>query len=194
MGHTIRAPSPGWGRREGGMPSQLVVCSESAQLTSSHSAPWHRAAARVRAGHPSNGPARPSPPLPRQCPARRRGRWRRRRSTPQLSVCCGAHQRPAGSTARSAATRSTTCAWRALRPAGRRASRTSCWPMPRWAGLRGRAWVGGTPGGQGGAQNLCSSCPLAASLSLATPLTTSSLPCRLLPRSVGDGRHGRICK
>lgn len=30
--------------------------------------------------------------------------------------------------------------------------------------------------------------------SLWPPLTASSLPCRLLPRSVGDGRHSRICK
>eukprot|EP00072_Mus_musculus_P047799 XP_006523946.1 PREDICTED: receptor-type tyrosine-protein phosphatase S isoform X11 [Mus musculus] len=67
----------------------------------------------------------------RTCPARPRGRWRRRRSTPQPSECCGARPRPAGSTGRSAATRSTMCAWRVPRPAGHRASRTSCWRMPR---------------------------------------------------------------
>lgn len=96
---------------------------------------------------PGTGPGAlvtaPLPPPARQCPARPRGRWRRRRSTPQPSECCGARPRPAGSTGRSAATRSTMCAWRAPRPAGHRASRTSCWQMPRWAGA---AWVAGAPG------------------------------------------------
>lgn len=128
---------PGCGRCAGGIPSSPVGSAQSARLTGSHSSPWHRAVALPGAGLGTSVTAPPAPlPSSRQCPARRHGRWRRRRSTPRPFACCGARPRPAASTARSAATRSTTCAWRAQRPEGRRASRTSCWPMPRWAGLR----------------------------------------------------------
>lgn len=111
-------------------------------------------------------PSVPASPSHRQCPARRRGRWRRRRSTPRPSACCGGPPRRAGSMARSAATRSTTCAWRAPRPRGRRASRTSCWLTPRWVAL----W--GAGGGLGGG---CAP-PRAPALSLLPSLATRSSP------------------
>lgn len=124
---------------------------------------------RGRAWRPGNSPA--APPPARQCPARPRGRWRRRRSTPRPSECCGAHPRPAGSTGRSAATRSTMCAWRAPRPAGHRASRTSCWRMPRWAGAAGVAGAG-----VWARFPLCSPLPLLAPLSLPSSLSLHRLP------------------
>lgn len=62
------------------------------------------------------------------------------------------------------------------------------------------AQVGGVPGRGGPGLRGGGRAPrprrlLPASLPLSGHLlTSSSLPCRLLPRSVGDGRHGRIRK
>lgn len=52
-------------------------------------------------------------------------------------------------------------------------------------GASGRGWMGGVPGGQGCAPPCAPA--LLLLLSPATLLISSSLPCRLFPRSVGDG-------
>lgn len=57
------------------------------------------------------------------------------------------------------------------------------------AGARARAHTGLRVGGA--LRSGRAPCAPASSL-LPSPLTSSSLPRRLLPRSVGDGRHGRI--
>lgn len=130
-------------------------------------------AARAAVGTPVTAPPVPLPLPPAQCPARASRKVEAEALNASRHSRAVASPRPAASTARSAATRSTTCAGRGAEARGPPAHQGHHAGRPRWAGL----WAG--PGaGRGGVPALL---PPAASLfSLWLPRSPppSSLSCR----------------